>query len=63
MLFVMENATTDTQVREAFDGAVARAVDPEVRAKLELAREYFCDPAFRAKLDAFTWEEAQKKTG
>ncbi len=37
-------------VRAAFDAAAAEATDPDVRAKRELLREWFCNPAFAREL-------------
>ncbi len=42
--------------RRACDEAIARAVGDDQRvAELTIAREFFCDPAFRAALSESTW--------
>lgn len=50
---------TTQAAREIFQAAIAKAVDAEVVAKLELAREYFTNPAFRASMEQAMWERAQ----
>ena len=43
--------TTPKEIRAAFDAAVTRnAADPNKVARLELAREFFCNPRFRTWL-------------
>lgn len=38
----------DDDARKVFDAMIAQTADPDRRAELELCREYFCNPAFRA---------------
>lgn len=55
--------TTDNppipNVREAFNQAIARAANPDTVARLELAREYFTNPAFRDWLTEAVWEQVK----
>jgi len=44
------------QAREHFNDAIARQTDPDRRARLELAREYFCNPEFRRALEDHLWQ-------
>ena len=48
---------TTAEVRAAFNDAIARATDPDARARLELAREALTNPAFRAALADKLWAE------
>ena len=53
------NATdkpTIQDVREAFNQAIARTGNPDAIARLEVAREYFTNPAFRDWLTQTVWE-------
>jgi hypothetical protein len=50
---------TDQAARKIFAEAASKAIDADTLAKIELAREYFLNPAFRANLEAATWEAAQ----
>lgn len=43
---------SNTEARQVFDDIIDQQVDPDRRAALELGREYFCNPAFRAELQA-----------
>ena len=53
--------TTDNptipDVRDAFNQAIARAANPDTVARLELAREYFTNPAFRDWLTQTVWDQ------
>jgi hypothetical protein len=44
---------TSNEARRVFNAALAGITDPDRRAKIEVAREYFCNPAFRAALKQF----------
>lgn len=44
-----QTSMSAAEARRVFDSAIA-AADPGQVAKLELAREYFCNPSFRAAL-------------
>ena len=44
------------QAREVFDEVIGQAADPDRRAGLEVAREYFTNAAFRAALEQASWE-------
>ncbi len=47
---------TNEQARRIFDAAIARATDADKRARLELAREFFTNPAFAKALSDYTYE-------
>ena len=51
----MAQAMTATEARKVFDDIIAGETDPEQVAKLELTREYLCNPAFRAALEEYTF--------
>jgi hypothetical protein len=44
------------QAREMFDAAIKAHSDQNAIARLELAREFFCNPAFRKTLEQKVWE-------
>lgn len=44
------------QAREQFNAAIDRQTDPDQRARLELAREYFCNPEFRSAIEDHLWQ-------
>jgi hypothetical protein len=47
---------TNEQAREVFNQVLAtRAFDADI-SKVELAREYFCNPTFRKALEDYVWE-------
>jgi hypothetical protein len=50
---------TTQQAREIFNQAAASATDTDAIARIELAREYFTNPAFRKALEDFVWETVQ----
>ncbi len=43
---------TEAQAREVFDATLAGEKDQDRIAKVELMREFFCNPAFRSALQA-----------
>lgn len=43
-----EKAMAPDEARAVFDAALAGETDPERIARVELAREFFCNPDFRA---------------
>jgi hypothetical protein len=51
----MNVAMTPEVARAIFDAAYAAEPDPDKRARLELLREYFCNPDFRRGLHDFAW--------
>lgn len=51
---VMEN------IREEFDNVIAQVSDPQTVAELEICREYFTNPEFKANLEEFTWNQNQQ---
>lgn len=48
--------TTNAEARRIFDQAIAKLDDPDAIARLELAREYFTNPAFKKWLEDTVWE-------
>lgn len=50
---------TNETASQIFADAASNAADAETLAKIELAREYFLNPAFRANLQQATWEAAE----
>lgn len=42
--------------RSMFDDAIARTDDPDRKATLELCREYFCNPDFRAAFEQHVFD-------
>lgn len=46
---------SNQEARAQFDAAIANTTDANQIAHLELAREYFTNPAFRAELEETTW--------
>jgi len=50
---------TNTEAREVFNQVIAQATDADTIARLELSREYFTNPEFRAKLEEFMFQQAQ----
>lgn len=48
-------------MREMFNQVIATQTDPDKIAKLELCREYFCNPEFKAWLQDFVWAANQEK--
>lgn len=47
------------EVRRMFTQAMEQSADPDRRAELELLREYFANPDFRARLNDYVWEVNQ----
>jgi len=47
---------TNQAAREVFNQVIANQTDADKIAKLELAREYLTNPAFRAALENHLWE-------
>lgn len=47
------------QIKRAFNDAIAQETDPDKVARLEICREYMTNPAFRAKLEEFTFQQDQ----
>lgn len=47
---------TNEQAREIFNQAIAAATDKDHVARLELAREFFTNEAFRKALSEKVWE-------
>ena len=43
-------------MRQAFDKLISETSDSDRIAELELCREYFTDPAFRQKLENYTFQ-------
>ena len=41
---------TNTEAREIFNAAIANETDADRIAKVEMLREYFCNPAFRESM-------------
>lgn len=46
-------------IRKGFNQAISKTSDPDTVAELEVCREYFTNPDFRAKLENFVWEVNQ----
>jgi hypothetical protein len=46
---------TDEAAREIFNQTIETATDADLIARLEIAREFFTNPEFRAKLADFVW--------
>ena len=46
---------TNAAAREVFNQMIRNAKDADATAKLELAREYFCNPTFRSALEDHLW--------
>lgn len=42
---------SNEQAREVFNAAIAKETDPDRIAKVELLREYFCNPEFRSAME------------
>jgi len=51
---------TDAEAREVFNQMIAASDNADTIANLELAREYFTNPNFRAKLADFVFEATCK---
>jgi hypothetical protein len=47
---------TTNEAREIFNAAIAAATDADAIAKIELCREYFTNPEFRASLESYVYE-------
>ena len=47
---------TTEQLKAAFNQAIAKVADADARARMEVAREFFTNPDFRKKLEAFAWQ-------
>ena len=46
---------TNDEARIIFDGLCASTQDKNQIAKIELCREYFCNPEFKKALEQLTW--------
>jgi hypothetical protein len=46
---------TPAEARALLDAAVERATDPDKRARLELAREFLCNPEFSKALADYSF--------
>ena len=51
---------TNQAAREIFNQAAAAQTDADAIARIELAREYFTNPTFRAALEKMVWQQSQK---
>ena len=49
------------EARKIFDKVISETQDPDRIAKLELLREYFCNPAFKSELEKITFEMNYKE--
>ena len=47
---------TSQEARAHFDAAIARTDNKDQIANIEIAREYFTNPTFRANLEQFIWD-------
>ncbi len=47
-------------VRAVFNSVLARTSDPDQRARIELLREYYCNPELREWLHDFSWQQTGK---
>ena len=45
---------------EIFNAAIRRTDNPDTRARLEVAREYFTNPPFRRALEDETWRQSER---
>lgn len=52
---------TATEARAIFDSAIASTTDADAIARLELAREYFCNPDFRCQLAEFLYQTSTRR--
>ena len=50
---------TSNEARNIFNAAIASNTDADQIAKIELCREYFTNPEFRAALEAHTFAASQ----
>lgn len=46
--------------RAIFDNVAKNTTDKDAKARIEILREYFCNPEFRAWLHGFAWEANKK---
>lgn len=46
---------TASEARAIFNAAIATSTDADQIARMELCREYFTNPEFRANLEEFTF--------
>jgi hypothetical protein len=54
-------ATSESaKVRKIIDAAIEQTADAGQIARLEVAREYFCNPEFRAALEEHVWQINQR---
>ncbi len=52
---------TNLEAREVFNAAILEAKTEEQKDKIEMIREYFCNPEFRIALGDFVFEFTQEK--
>ena len=52
---------TDADFRNGVNQEIADTTDADKIAKLEIIREYFTNPEFRAKLEEVTFENQQSR--
>jgi hypothetical protein len=60
MMDIPPDASTIRAMRQWFDKLISETSDADRIAELELAREYFTDPAFRQKLEDYTFQATYK---
>lgn len=47
-------------VRAVFNAVLDATKDPDARARLQLLREYYCNPELREWLHDFSWQQTGK---
>lgn len=52
---------TTTEARKIFDAAAAKAGDADQVARIELVREYCCNPGFRKALEDYTFAASERR--
>ena len=52
---------TNADIRKGFDQVISKTTDAAARARMEVAREFFANPAFRKNLEDFTWQTNKAK--
>jgi len=56
----VETTIQPTELKSIFDQVISGQTDPATVANLEVCREYFTNPEFRARLEQFTFEQNQR---
>lgn len=55
----MENTIQPAELKSIFNQVIAGETDSSTVANLEVCREFFTNPEFRARLEQFTFDQNQ----